>query len=596
MACRLSAMEPHSIGVDGEIGRRFMLAVERNLLQLDVDDFLGPFIERGSAIGPQGFGQYTGIGKLIDASVHFGLYCRDHTTTGKILAFKNHLVGALLKTQMPDGYIGCMSVPNRMKVSYDLHEQGYIVMGLANNARYYHCSVSLEAATKAADFLIANWPKEWRTDPSLTLTTLGVPEGFSALSEATDDPTYRDFACNTGMGRSTGIPLRAWSIPPGKGSIRAQNHVYRWLERCLMQLDLYAREPNTQLLNQSRILEAYLLHEDALLITGSCSHGECWHTDQRGDGPCGETCATAYLIRTMANLMQVTGDLTYGDLIERALYNALFAAQSPDGRHLRYFTPLEGRRDYFQEDTYCCPNNFRRIVAEMPSLVYFGWKSGVAINLYGTSQVRFELDGHQSVWIQQETDYPNSGNVDIRLALSEAARFPLCFRIPGWCAQASICINGEQPETVTGEHAFVIEREWSDGDRVALSMPMACRWIEGRKTYSGRVALMRGPLVFCLSRERNRLSADLDLKHITIDMESLSGPFRDQTTRPDGQAFTVRAWSTEQNLSDCPDLEWVFTEFPDPTGEATYFAPCNPTAAVSDHLIHDRPSPGPVSV
>jgi len=288
----------------------------------------------------------------------------------------------------------------------------------------------------------------------------------------------------------------------------------------------------------------------------------------------------------MGKLMQVTGELKHGDIIERAIYNALFAAQSPDGRRLRYFTPFEGRRDYFQEDTYCCPNNFRRILAEIPGFVYFRWRNGVAINLYGTSEVRFELDGHKSVLIQQETDYPNSGNVDIRLELSEAAEFPLCLRIPGWCAQARISINDQQPETMTGGHSLVLEREWSDGDRIALRMPMTCRWIKGRKTYSGRIALMRGPSVFCLGRERNRLSAEIDLERITIDMESLSGPFPDQTTRPDGQAFKVSAWSTEQNA---PDLELVLTEFPDPTGETTYFAPSNPAAAVSDELIYDRP-------
>ena len=352
-----------------------------------------------------------------------------------------------------------------------------------------------------------------------------------------------------------------------------------------MQLELYSRIPEPRLLNQARLMEEYLLHEDALLITGSCSHGECWHTDQRGDGECGETCATAYLIRTMGKLIQVTGNLKYGDIIERAVYNALFAAQSPEGRRLRYFTPFEGRRDYFQEDTYCCPNNFRRIVAEIPGFVYFRWKNGAAINLYVDSEVRFELDGNKSVLVQQETDYPNSGNVDIKLELSEAAEFPLCLRIPAWCTQANISINNQPPEIMTGGQSFVLERTWSDGDRIALRMPMKCRWIKGRKSYSGKVAFMRGPLLFCLSRKQKKLTAEIDLNSITIDMKSLSDPFSDKTTRPDGLAFKVRAWSTEQRVSEDLDLELVLTEFPDPTGEATYFIPSNPAAAVSDEFI-----------
>ena len=136
-----------------------------------------------------------------------------------------------------------------------------------------------------------------------------------------------------------------------------------------------------------------------------------------------------------------------------------------------------------------------------------------------------------------------------------------------------------------GGQSFVLERTWSDGDRIALRMPMKCRWIKGRKSYSGKVAFMRGPLLFCLSRKQKKLTAEIDLNSITIDMKSLSDPFSDKTTRPDGLAFKVRAWSTEQRVSEDLDLELVLTEFPDPTGEATYFIPSNPAAAVSDEFI-----------
>ena len=101
---------------------------------------------------------------------------------------------------------------------------------------------------------------------------------------------------------------------------------------------------------------------------------------------------------------------------------------------------------------------------------------------------------------------------------------------------------------------------------------------------------MHGPLLFCLSRERNKLSEEMDLNSITIDMESLSGPFSDQSNRPDGRVFKVRAWSTEQNGTEETDLELLLTEFIDPTGEITFFVPSNPTASVSDDLIYDRPN------
>ena len=80
-------------------------------------------------------------------------------------------------------------------------------------------------------------------------------------------------------------------------------------------------------------------------------------------------------------LLRITGNAQFGDMMERAVYNALFAAQSPDGRNIRYFTPLEGQREYFG-DTFCCPNNFRRIIAELPDMVCYRSGDGVAVNLF----------------------------------------------------------------------------------------------------------------------------------------------------------------------------------------------------------------------
>ncbi len=68
--------------------------------------------------------------------------------------------------------------------------------------------------------------------------------------------------------------------------------------------------------------------------------------------------------------------------MDRTIYNTLFAAQSPDGRRLRYYSPVEGPRVYFEGDTYCCPCNYRRIVAELPQMVYYQQENGVTVNLY----------------------------------------------------------------------------------------------------------------------------------------------------------------------------------------------------------------------
>jgi len=96
-----------------------------------------------------------------------------------------------------------------------------------------------------------------------------------------------------------------------------------------------------------------------------------WDEEQEGRGQVAETCATVYGAWFFDEVMRLTGDLRYGDLIERATYNALFGAQEPTGRRICYFEPFSAKREHFERDSYCCPNNFRRGIAALPGLVYY---------------------------------------------------------------------------------------------------------------------------------------------------------------------------------------------------------------------------------
>ena len=96
--------------------------------------------------------------------------------------------------------------------------------------------------------------------------------------------------------------------------------------------------------------------------------------------------------------MRLEGDLRYGDLIERSIYNALFAAQDPAGRRIRNCTPFEGPRQYYGSDGFCCPGNYRRIVAELPEMVYYRTQAGgIAVNLFTESKKTIELTGGRTV-------------------------------------------------------------------------------------------------------------------------------------------------------------------------------------------------------
>jgi DUF1680 family protein len=274
--------------------------------------------------------------------------------------------------------------------------------------------------------------------------------------------------------------------------------------------------------------------------------------------------------------------------MERTLYNTLFAAQSPDGRHIRYYTPMEGAREYHPGDTYCCPCNYRRIIAELPEMIYYRSKDGLAVNLFTASETKLELSDGLQVELRQETDYPNSGHVVIQVEPAKAATFAVQLRIPAWCDSARVAINDGPAEAAGGGEFHCLKRTWKPGDRIQLDMPMAWRLVRGRQRQAGRVAVMRGPLVFCLNPHGNEKLADYDgadMGQITLDPESLGEPVPDDTVRPGGLACVVEGWKPGYACSRPGDLKLRLTEFADPGGQAVYFRLQDFEVAVHDELL-----------
>ena len=339
---------------------------------------------------------------------------------------------------------------------------------------------------------------------------------------------------------------------------------------------LYRWEPDEKLLKMSRfILQELTRPSGGLFIIGSASDGEQFSYTQNGRGDTSESCVTAYLIRWLDSLMRLDGDLRYGDIMERSIYNALFAAQDPAGRRLRYFTPFEGPREYFGIDGFCCPGNYRRIVAELPEMVYYRTNDGgVAVNLFTESKKTIDLGGGRSVTIQQQTDYPTSGLVKIdRHAVGGHG-------IPAAAAHSAMVPQGQaddqrrnRRDVPPGEKSHEIRRTWKPGDTVTLDMPMPWRLVRGHAMQEGRVALMRGPVVYCIGTAAN---AELLKKYkepgdLMIDPASLGEPVADTSVRPDGLKVTAKAWPWADRGKGPAPIDVVFTEFVDPSGIATYF-------------------------
>jgi DUF1680 family protein len=583
------ALEPVALDkaeLSGEIGRRIQELIYRNFMVIDLEQkFLDPFRIRPPLPAAKPW-RYIGVGKVIAAGSRFAAYTGD----AKVAERVDHLVSELMKTRDSDGYLGHIPVePNGGQISrnWTLHELEYVVLGLVEHARFRSNPDSLREARELADYATTNFVRCPKAD---WVCTAGLPEALMELHHATSEKRYLDDAASVPHGNCHAeiefSNLRDWK----KTTVRDRNtgHVYVNFARCYAQTQLHRWEPREGSLDAPRFILHELTKRDGdLLVIGSAGDDEHFADNQNGSLRPAESCATAYLIRWLDSLIRLEGDLRHGDIVERAIYNALFAAQDPTGRRIRSFTVFEGPRGYTGDD-FCCPGNHRRIMAELPEMVYYRTTDGgIAVNLFTQSSKAIELTDGRAVTIRQETDYPTTGRVKITVTPAEAMEFPLRLRIPRWCPEATLTINGQPRVVSPGQPYCEIHRTWKPGDVLMLDMPMPWRLVRGRHLQEGRAALMRGPVVYCLGSNANAelLKRFKDPRELMIDPATIGRPLVDSSVRPDGLKVTAKAWAPGNGGQGAAPLEVVLTEFVDASGVSTYVRIPDPAQAVEDELL-----------
>ena len=254
---------------------------------------------------------------------------------------------------------------------------------------------------------------------------------------------------------------------------------------------------------------------------GSTSEGERFTIDHDlpSDTAYAETCASIGLVNWATRMLQAEGDSRYADELERVLYNGFLSGVSLAGDTFFYANPLEvdPKAPYFRTrerikpfrqgwfDTACCPPNVIRTLAALGRYLYSENSEGVAVHLYVAGEVTAH-GGDTVVTIKQETRYPWDGDVAITVELGSTAEFDLRLRIPGWCNDAKLEINGSPVEHQTERGYALLHRVWQAGDTVALRMAMPVERIYSDRrvrSSTGKVALGRGPIIYCLEEVDN---------------------------------------------------------------------------------------------
>jgi len=264
-----------------------------------------------------------------------------------------------------------------------------------------------------------------------------------------------------------------------------------------------------------------------------------------------ETCAAIANVFWNHRMFLLEGDARYIDVLEQTLYNGVLAGIGMEGESFFYPNPLESdgvykfnqgsctRKPWF--DCSCCPSNATRFIPSVPGYVYAVRENELFANLYvnGTAKVTV---GGGTVQLEQTTGYPWDGRVKINVKPGRQQNFALLLRIPGWTGKAplpgglyhfldagpdtlAVRVNGKAVSALSPTKGYVrIERSWKPGDTVDLTLPMPVRQVKSDSKVAanvGRVALQRGPIVYCAENADNpamvkqiSLSQDLPLKDV----------------------------------------------------------------------------------
>jgi DUF1680 family protein len=232
-----------------------------------------------------------------------------------------------------------------------------------------------------------------------------------------------------------------------------------------------------------------------------------------------ETCASIGSIYWNYRMFLLHGDSKFYDVLEQTLYNGMISGVSLSGDHFFYPNPLESMGQHSRSEWFgcaCCPSNVCRFIPSIPGYIYAQTDSRLYVNLFIQGKANITM-GSEKLQIEQTTKYPWEGEVKFTINPEKAKTFDLALRIPGWLSEKplpgnlygfsavtvkkfEIRVNGKLAAYTVENGYAILENQWKKDDVVSLSLPMEVRRVVANEKLisdNNKVALMRGPIVYC---------------------------------------------------------------------------------------------------
>jgi DUF1680 family protein len=425
------------------------------------------------------------------------------------------LVEELIDTQDADGYMGPFPRPQRLLGAglWDVWGHYHCLLGLLLWHEEMGDAAALAACRRAADLLCRTFlDGDHRVlDAGSEEMNQSIVHGLCLLYQRTGEARYLALAREV---------ERDWETPPSGDYVRqalAGKEFWecpkpRWESLHAVQgiAELYF------LTGEPRYREAFeqiwwSIAEGDRHNTGGFSSGET-ATGNPYDPGAIETCCTVAWMALSVDMLRMTGDPMVADELEWSTWNAALGAQHPEGRWWTYNTPMVGERKASAHDIVfqarpgspelnCCSVNGPRSLGMLAEWAVMRAEDGFALHYYGPARFALPLPSGRTLCLDQQTEYPRSG--DIRLVVTPEApeRFALRLRVPHWSARTQVRVNGQvMPDPVPGRY-LLLDQVWQPGDVVELSLDMSLRLWAGERECEGKASLFRGPLLLaCDSR------------------------------------------------------------------------------------------------
>jgi DUF1680 family protein len=444
----------------------------------------------------------------------------------ELRASANKFIDDVVAAQLPNGYLNTYYVgdkasqimlPATQTTGHELYNMGHYLQGAIAYYRGTGDPKMLEAGMKFVnDFLLPNYGPA-----PLKPIVSGHPEiemGLIELYRMTGDKRQLDLAGYILRG-DTRIELPAhrtiymFSGTPFTERTKLEGHAVRAMYACCGATDYYMETGDETYLKTLNTLWNDLT-ASKMYITGGVGARQAG--EAFGDAyelpnalAYGESCAAIGNMMWNWRMLAVTGDAKFTDVIERALYNCINSGMSLDGTLYCYrnplaFDPATGdtiRNTWY--DTTCCPPNLERTFASLPGYFYSTSADGIYVHLYDNSDLDWKLENGTGLKISQKTNYPWDGGVNLTVTPAQTSDFTIYLRIPGWSESAQVMVNGKSVSGAKGGEYLAVKRSWAAGDTIQVKFEMTPQVLEANPHVvedEGRVALQRGPLVYCLEQ------------------------------------------------------------------------------------------------